>query len=210
VLKVSAIALAGGKSKRLGTDKSLLKIDHEWLLQRILNALATLSDDVFVVANDQEKLAHLAVRVVPDVPPGMGPLGGIYAGLQSMRHERGVFVACDMPFLNLELLRYMILLSADFDVVIPRVGENTEPLHAIYSKACAQPIADLLNRQGRRVIGFFHQVRVRYVEQQEIESFDPQHLSFFNINTVEDLDQMRHLIRRRAKPRSRGKRSPGR
>lgn len=209
MLKVSAIALAGGKSKRLGMDKSLLKIDHEWLLQRILSALAALSDDVFVVANDQEKLAHLAVQVVPDIRPEMGPLGGIYAGLHSMRHERGVFVACDMPFLNLELLRYMILLSADFDVVIPRVGDNVEPLHAVYSKACVQPIADLLDQRGRRVVGFFHQVRVRYVEQQEIEAFDPQHLSFFNINTVQDLDRMRNLLRRKARPRSRDRHSSG-
>jgi len=208
VLKVSAIALAGGQSRRLGTDKSLLQIDQEWLLQRIVRALANLSDDVFIVANDREKFAHLAVPVVPDVRPGMGPLGGIYTGLQSMRHERGLFVACDMPFLNLELLRYMILLSADFDVVIPRVGDMVEPLHAVYSKACAQPIADLLDQRGRRVIGFFHQVRVRYVEQQEIEAFDPQHLSFFNINTAQDLERMQDLARK-AKPRSRGKRSSG-
>jgi len=83
-----------------------------------------------------------------------------------------------------------------------------EPLHAVYSKACAQPIADLLDQRGRRVIGFFHQVRVRYVEQQEIEAFDPQHLSFFNINTAQDLERMQDLARK-AKPRSRGKRSSG-
>jgi len=207
VYEVSAIALAGGQSKRLGMDKSLLKINHEWLLQRILDALATLSDDVFVVANDAQKLAHLTAPIVPDVCPGVGPLGGIYAGLQHMRNSRGLFVACDMPFLNLELLRYMILLSANFDVVIPRVGENVEPLHAIYSQTCTQPIADLLNRQGRRVIGFFHQVRVRYIEQQEIETFDPQHLSFFNVNTAEELDQVRELLRQRAEPRSTGVRS---
>lgn len=209
MLHVSAIALAGGQSKRLGADKSLLKIDNEWLLQRILAALATLSDDVFVVANDAQKLDHLQVPIVPDVRPGIGPLGGIYAGLQHMRHGRGLFVACDMPFLNLQLLRYMILLSADFDVVIPRVGENVEPLHAVYSRACAQPIADLLNRQGRRVIGFFHQVRVRYVEPQEIETFDPQHLSFFNINTPEDLEQVRDLLHRKTRSRSRRGHSPG-
>ncbi len=194
--EVSAVVLAGGKSQRLGMDKSLLRFEGEWLLQRLLGQLATLSTDLLVVANDGEKLASLNVPVVPDARPGMGPLGGIYSGLQTMRCERGLFVACDMPLLNLSLLQYMVRLSPDFDVVIPRVGDETEPLHAIYSKSCLQPIADLLDRGQRRVIYFFDRVRVRYVEPEEIEAFDPDHLSFFNINTLADLQRAQELHRR--------------
>ncbi len=101
--------------------------------------------------------------------------------LLEMRHARGLFVACDMPLLNLELLRYMIPLSTDFDVVIPRIADNVEPLHTIYSKACLRPILDALDRGELRVIRFFPHVRVRYVEQSEIDASDPEHLSFFNI-----------------------------
>jgi molybdopterin-guanine dinucleotide biosynthesis protein A len=194
--EVSAVVLAGGKSQRLGMDKSLLRFGDEWLLQRILSQLATLSADLLVVANDGEKLASLKVPVIPDARPGMGPLGGIYSGLQSMHCERGLFVACDMPLLNLPLLQYMIQLSPAFDVVIPRVGDETEPLHAIYSKACLRPMADLLDRGQRRVIHFFDRVRVRYIEPKEIGLFDPEHLSFFNINTPADLLQAQELIRR--------------
>ena len=190
---ISAVVLAGGKSQRLGMDKSLLRFEGEWLLQRILNQLAALSVDRLVVANDAQKLAPLNVPVVPDARAGMGPLGGIYSGLQAMRCERGLFVACDMPLLNLPLLQYMVRLSPQFDVVIPRVGDETEPLHAIYSKACLQPIADLLDRGQRRVIHFFDRVRVRYIEPQEIETFDPAHLSFFNINTPADLQRAQEL-----------------
>src|SRR5512137_559948 len=120
--EVSAVVLAGGKSQRLGMDKSLLCFEGEWLLQRILRQLATLSQDLLVVADDGDKLAPLDVPIVPDARPGMGPLGGIYSGLQSMRCERGLFIACDMPLLNLQLLQYMVRLSPEFDVVIPRVG----------------------------------------------------------------------------------------
>lgn len=193
--EISAVVLAGGKSQRLGMDKSLLVLDGEWLLQRIVSQLATLSSDVLVVATDGEKLASLRVPIIPDACPGMGPLGGIYSGLRAMRFERGLFVACDMPFLNLPLLRYMIQLSPQFDVVIPRVGDKTEPLHAVYSKACLQPIADLLDRGQRRVIHFFDCVRVRYVEADEIEVFDPDHLSFLNINTPSDLQRAQALLR---------------
>jgi molybdopterin-guanine dinucleotide biosynthesis protein A len=204
--EVSAVVLAGGKSQRLGMDKSLLRFEGEWLLQRILSQLSTLSTDLLVVANDGEKLASLKVPVVPDARPGMGPLGGIYSGLQSIRCERGLFVACDMPLLNLQLLQYMVRLSPEFDVVIPRVGDETEPLHAIYSKACLQPVADLLDRGQRRVIHFFDRVRVRYIEPEEIEVFDPEHLSFFNINTPADLQLAKELSHRatRAEPATPG------
>ena len=189
--------LAGGKSRRLGTDKSLLQIDGEWLLESILRQLATLSQDVLIVAADGEKLPRLGVRVVPDVFPGRGPLGGIHAGLQAMLHPRGLVVACDMPLLNLALLRYMILVSDGYDVVIPRIGQYIEPLHAIYHKACVPHIVDALDHGQHRPAGFLDQVRVRYVDREEIETFDPQHLSFLNINGPDDLEAAERLLRRR-------------
>ncbi len=196
--KVSGVVLAGGQSRRLGVDKALLKLDGEWLLVRILDILAKLSDDLLVVADDGVKLWHVHVPIVPDVRPGLGTLGGIYSGLQAMRYDRGLFVACDMPLLNLGLLHYMVNLSPDFDVVIPRVGGNVEPLHAVYSKACTGPIAGILERRDRRIIHFFDQVRVRYVEEQEVDPFDPQHLAFFNINTPRDLETAQRLLRQTA------------
>jgi len=106
-----------------------------------------------------------------------------------------------MPFLNVHLLRHMILLSQDFDVVIPRIQGKTEPLHALYSRACLSPIEDSFSRGGRRIIAFFSQVRIRYVAQSEIDAFDPEHLSFFNINTPDDLDLAQRSIQREAAPR---------
>jgi len=195
VSEISAIVLAGGRSERLGMDKSLLKVDGESMLERILRTLTGFSDDLLIVADDGERLSELAVRVVPDVRPGMGPLGGLYSGLQAMRCESGLFLACDMPLLNPYLLRYMIILSADFDVVIPRIGDEVEPLHAVYSKGCIGPVESSLDRGERRVIQFFSEVRVRYVEQDEIGIFDPEHLSFFNINTWDDFHEVEALLK---------------
>ena len=192
--EISASVLAGGSSRRLGVDKALLKLCGESLLERILTTLAGLTDDLLVVADNEERFSHLAARTVPDARPGMGPLGGIYSGLRAMHGERGLFIACDMPLLNPYLLRYMVLLSADFDVVIPRVGDEVEPLHAVYSKACIGPIESTLNCDELRVVEFFPEVRVRYVEEHEIDIFDPDHLSFFNINCPADLTRAQELI----------------
>jgi molybdopterin-guanine dinucleotide biosynthesis protein A len=99
-----------------------------------------------------------------------------------------------MPFLNLPLLRYICSLAYNYDVVIPRLEGWTEPLHAVYSQACLPPMARLLEQGKRKIIDFFPEVRVRYVEQQEIDRFDPRHLSFVNVNTPEDWQRVQNLL----------------
>lgn len=196
--EASGIVLAGGQSQRLGTDKAFVKVGGVPLIERVLSQLRELSDDVLIVTNGVESYADLGVRVVRDVWPGMGSLGGIYSGLQATRHERAIVVGCDMPFLDLRLLRFMILLSGDYDVVIPRLDRLLEPLHAVYSRACLGPIEGLLQAGDLRVVGFFGQVRVRYVDQTELAVFDPERLSLFNVNTPEDLGRAQELAGRRA------------
>jgi molybdopterin-guanine dinucleotide biosynthesis protein A len=196
MLTVSGIVLAGGQSSRLGTDKSFVNVNGQSLIEQIVAKLARLSDDVIIVTNSPEKYHHLEVRVVGDIYPGKGALGGIYSGLRAAANTHSLVVACDMPFLDLNLLRYMILLARGHDVVIPRVGGFPEPLHAIYSKSCLEPIDRLLARGGLKIIDFFPEVRVRYVEEDEVDIFDPQHLSFFNVNVPGDLEEMKKLVRR--------------
>jgi len=193
---ISCIVLAGGESKRLGTDKAFLKIGNQILIEGIVEKMAQIGDEVIIVTNSPQRYGHLAARLVGDIYPGTGVLGGLYSGLRAAHSEYGLVVACDMPFLDLRLLRYMILLSPGHDVVIPRVGGLTEPLHAIYSKECLQPIERLLSAGGFKIIGFFPEVRVRYVEEEEIKLFDSQCFSFFNINILEDLEKARSLARR--------------
>jgi molybdopterin-guanine dinucleotide biosynthesis protein A len=196
ILTVSGIVLAGGHSSRLGTDKSFINVNGQSLIEHIVAKLTRLSDDVIIVTNSPDEYDHLEARLVGDIYPGKGALGGIYSGLRAAANAYSLVVACDMPFLDLNLLRYMIILAREHDVVIPRIGGLTEPLHAIYSKNCLEPIDRLLARGGLKIIDFFSEVRVRYVEEGEVDIFDPQHLSFFNVNTPNDLEEMKKLARK--------------
>jgi molybdopterin-guanine dinucleotide biosynthesis protein A len=196
MLTVSGVVLAGGQSSRLGIDKSFVNVNGQPLIEQLVAKLARLSDDVIIVTNSPGKYDHLEARLVGDIYPGKGALGGIYSGLRTAANAYGLVVACDMPFLDLNLLRYMILLAHEHDVVIPRIGGLPEPLHAIYSKSCLEPIDRLLARGGLKIIDFFSEVRVRYVEEHEVDIFDPQHLSFFNVNTPRNLEEMKTLIKR--------------
>ncbi len=193
---LSGIVLAGGKSQRLGRDKALLELEGRTLIAHVLDKLSSLCEELIVSANDVETYAHLPARIVPDVVPGRGALSGIHAGLAAMRNERAIVVACDMPFLNLPFLRYMVSIAPGYDVVVPRPGEDHEPLHAIYAARCVEPIAQLLATGPWRIIELYERVRVREVTAEEVRLFDAD-LSFFNVNTPEEWAKARRLAARR-------------
>jgi molybdopterin-guanine dinucleotide biosynthesis protein A len=180
----------------MGKDKSLLLVRGQPLVARTVDTVSALSDDLIVVANSPARYEalDLQARLVPDEKRGVGALMGLYSGLRAALHPRALVVACDMPFLNIPLLRYMLQLANDHDIVIPRVNSYLEPLHAIYTKNCLPAIKELLDQGRRQIIAFFPEVRVRFVEEAEINRFDPQHLSFLNVNTAEDWQQVQNLL----------------
>jgi len=181
----------------LGHDKALETVGNRSLLEWVVYNLGLLGSDIIIVTAREQSFPQFTgypkLRIVTDTYPGKGPLGGIYTGLAASDSFRNLVVACDMPLLNQALLRYMIQVSADFDLVVPRLGDIVEPLHAVYSKSCLAPVGELLEQGNLRVSELFSLVRVRYVEAEEINRFDPRHLSFFNINTEADLETAREL-----------------
>ena len=191
--QLGAVVLAGGRSSRLGRDKAFLRVNGQFLIERIVDRLAQLSDELIIVANEADKYEQFEAAVVGDTYPGKGALGGIYSGLTAATSSHCLVVACDMPFLNLSLLRYMHGMASDYDVVIPRLGKLTEALHAIYSRDCLPFMDDLLHAGDLRIVNFFSHVRVRYVDRDEVDLFDPEHLSFFNINSQADLIRAREI-----------------
>jgi molybdopterin-guanine dinucleotide biosynthesis protein A len=193
---ISGTILAGGRSTRLGRDKAFLRLDGSTLIERIVDTVAQVSEEVTIVVNDIDAYEGLDARVVTDVYPGKGALGGIFSGLRAASAQHALVVACDMPFLNISLLRYMRELSQEYDIVIPRLGILTEPLHAIYSRVCLPAIERQLRAENLRIANFFAEFRVRYVGREEIEAFDPEHLSFFNINNQSDLARAREIWHR--------------
>ncbi len=199
-MDISCVVLAGGKGLRLGQDKALETIGNKSLLHWVVSYLSLFKSNIIIVTAEKQSLSQLTdypqLRIVTDAYPDKGPLAGIYTGLAASVSLYNLVVACDMPFLNYALLDYMLQISADFDLVIPRLGDMVEPLHAVYSKTCLPPIKSLLEQGNLSIRGLFSLVRVRYVEATEINRFDPEHLSFFNINTEADLDKARQMIKR--------------
>ena len=188
----------GGRSIRLGRDKALEPFGIGNLIERVLSRLSLFKSDIIVVSNAEQSYQPFAqfprLRFAVDIYPGGGPLGGIYTGLAASTTLYNLVIACDMPFLNVNLLGYLVQLAPAFDLVVPRVADFVEPLHAVYSKNCMAPIERLLQQNELQIYKLFPLVKVRYVEAAEIERFDPKHLSFFNINTEADLKKAKALV----------------
>ncbi len=197
-MDVSCIVLAGGRASRLGHNKAQVNIGNKTLFQRVLCGISFINGEVIVVSGGKESFPWLTTqprhRAVTDIYPGKGPLVGIFTGLGVSCSQYNLVVACDMPFLNRGLLRYMTELAAGFDLVIPRLGDMVEPLHAVYSKGCWAPIERMIEQDNLGVNRLLSLVRVRYVEADEIDRFDPAHLSFFNVNTEADLEAARQVV----------------
>jgi molybdenum cofactor guanylyltransferase len=193
---MTSIILAGGKSRRLGQRKALQTILGRTLIQWVIDRLALISTEIIIATAHGEEIpcsSPVPTRAVADIYPDRGPLAGIHSGLTASSCPRAIVVGCDTPFLNVELLRHMSKISPVFDVVVPRIADKVEPLCAVYSRNCLTSVEALLTQNEMRITRLFALVRTRYVEEEEIGCFDPEHLSFINTNSRVDLDAARKL-----------------
>ena len=175
----------------MGTDKAWLDLgDGIPIVRRATAVLATVADEVFVVANDA-RYAELGLRVVADRYPDGGALGGIATAVGAARGDRVLVAACDMPFLSAAVLRLLVDLAPAHDVVVPRVGGEIQTLHAVYARTCLPAMERALASGRLRVISFFDDVRVREVTEDELRAADPELRSFTNVNTPDELEAAR-------------------
>lgn len=187
---VSGIILAGGKSRRYGENKALVKINGIPLIKRVLGVMENLFSSIILITNTPETYSFLNLPMFEDRIKGLGPLGGIYTGLDVISEKAGFFVACDMPFLNPDLIRYQVTARQGYDVVVPTFSGKFEALHALYTQNCLPEIGRMIHAGVYQTIRLFRSVSVRYVEEEEIRRFDPELKSFSNINKPEELRKM--------------------
>ena len=198
---ITAVILAGGQSRRLGRDKAVEPFAGEPLIRRVIRRAseAVSAHHVVVVVADADRAAELPLDddhlVAVDVFPDCGSLGGIYTGLNASPTQWSLVTACDMPFLSAPLLSHLASLRDGFDAVVPVVDGRPEPTHALYTRRCLPPIEARLRTGQLKISGFFDDVAVRYVPENDIREFDPDLLSFFNINRPEDLARAMELAR---------------
>ncbi|HEU4366961.1 MAG TPA: molybdenum cofactor guanylyltransferase [Methylomirabilota bacterium] len=193
-MRVTGVIQAGGKSIRMGgRPKALLELGGRRIIERVLDVVGAVVDDVLIVTNTPELYGFLGVPMVVDAWPEHGSLGGIFTGLAAAPGDAAFTVACDMPFLQRDVARLVVSRAADGDVVVPRVGDQLETLHAVYGKACLPHIEARLRAGRLRIVGFFEDVRVVEIAAVEVARHRPPDVVFMNVNTPEELDRARAL-----------------
>lgn len=199
-LDITGVVLAGGRGSRLGRQKALERVGEKSLIENTIHVLMPLCQEVIVVTSKEQlnsiTSAKLDVKIVVDICPGKAALGGIYTGLANANTQLSLVVACDMPFLNRSLLRYMEEIAPGFDIVVPKIQNKIELLHAVYSQNCLDKIKQLLERNVLQISELLDLVKTRYILDDEVEKYDPEHLSFFNVNTLNDLVKAMDLLAR--------------
>jgi molybdopterin-guanine dinucleotide biosynthesis protein A len=194
-MRITGVIQAGGRSTRMGgRPKALMELGGRRIIDRVVDVVREVADDVLIVTNTPELYASLDLPMVPDAFPDHGSLGGIYSGLRAAAGDVAFTVACDMPFLMTEVARLVTGRAGEADVVVPRVGEQWETLHACYAKSCLGPIEARLRAGQLKIVGFYDEVRVLTIEADEVARFRTPEIVFMNVNTPEELEAARRLL----------------
>jgi len=188
---ISGVILAGGESRRMGSDKSLLPFAGARFIDHVYARLSSLFAEVLIVTNSPELYREIPCAKVPDIYPGQGALAGIHSGVKHASQQQVFVVGCDMPFVVPELVRHLCSKFVHADLLLPISSSGHEPLHALYGKACLPAMERSLNSGKKRIDSFFAQVTLVEIGAAELRQIDPQEGSFRNINTPAEYFQLR-------------------
>lgn len=180
----------------MGENKALKPFLGRPLIQRVIERVAPIADELFVTTNRPREFEFLGVRLIPDLKPGLGALGGLYTALVSAASPFVAVTACDMPFVSVELLQkmYQLIVEKEADLVVARSAEGLEPLHAVYRRlACIPIIASSLEKGQLRISGWFSEARMQILDRAEVEIYDPEGRAFWNLNTPEEFTEAERL-----------------
>lgn len=195
---------AGGQSTRMGSNKAFVDLNGKPMIEHMLERLEPLeAQEIFLVTNTPDEYQHLGLRMVGDMVPDTGALGGIYTAVQQSNTQYTLVLAVDMPFVSASFIQYLIDTIEEseeiYDVIVPRVEGYPQGLHAVYSKRCVPLIAMSLKLKQLKVISFYANVNVRYIDESEYQQLGVDYTTLMNVNTPDDLARARFIAREMAK-----------
>ncbi len=185
---MEAFVLAGGESKRFGENKAMHRAGGEALLDILCGKLSKIFDRVRVIARNRDSIDGTAFEVLEDTRDERCPLTGIYSGLQYLGRGKAFFVACDLPLVRSALVRYIVEESEGVEAVVPRTGKGLEPLCAVYDVSCIEAIRSAFSKGNLRADSFLKSVKTRMLREEELRRYDPEMVSFWNVNRPEDME----------------------
>lgn len=192
-MTVTGVILSGGKSSRMGTDKSLLTLGDKKVIEHIYKELKSCCDDVLVVANDPSPFTFLTNEIVRDRFPGKGPLAGLETAFYYKKADAYIVSACDTPLISRQVYTHLFSRLNDNEAVVPVFNEQTHPLSGIYRRSVLEAVQKQLNKDELKVKSFFKHIEVNYVDDFADISDKVLEKHFFNMNTPSDYEEAKLL-----------------
>ena len=192
----TGIILAGGESKRLNNvEKSNLLVGNKRIIERMMTVFEKLFSEIILVSNRPTSYLEWDTIIVKDLYTKRSSLAGIHSGLFYTKTDHAFIAACDTPFLKLDLVKTVIQnVRQGIDVVLPRTKVGIEPLCAVYSRRCIQAVQNALDRDNLKIRNLFKKLKVKEVPEMTLRKTDPGLVSFFNINTPDDLEKANRMV----------------
>lgn len=181
-MKTTGVILAGGKSSRMKFNKALAVISGKPVFKVILDKFQLYFDETLTISNEPHIYDDFATRVCPDIFPGLGPVAGIHSALYHARHDRVFIMGCDMPFMNMELVSFLLDSLEDYDCVVPELDNKLQPLSAVYSKKCLPVLTDCLENDRLKLIRVFEELNPRVMTDLQLAQFGELREIFMNVN----------------------------
>ncbi|MDE0636264.1 MAG: molybdenum cofactor guanylyltransferase [Candidatus Poribacteria bacterium] len=203
---VTGVILAGGKSRRMGENKALLRLGNRTIIGHVIQRIQPITDELLLITNSPDEYTHLGIAMHKDIIPNAGALGGIHAGLSYASHETVLCVGCDNPFLVPNLLSYLVSALGKYDAVMPWTDKESsaknagaqiilQTLCAVYSKRCLPIIEQMLNESDLRVHALQERANVFALAPEIWKTYDAEGFSFFNVNTPEDFEKAQTMVK---------------
>jgi len=187
-MRTSGVILAGGRSSRMKFNKAFAEIGGRPVINIIIDKFSRLFDETIIISNEPQLYEQLGLDIYPDVYPRMGPVSGIHSGLYHAHYDAAFVSGCDVPFINMELVEYMINNLGDYDSVVPEIDSYLQPLSAVYSRKCLPVLTACLQNNKVKLIRIFEELNAKVLPRYELEKFGIVEEIFLNVNDIEALN----------------------
>lgn len=187
-MEATGVILAGGRSSRMKFNKAFAEIGGRPVIKILIDKFAQLFDETMIISNEPEVYSALGPRVFTDIYPRMGPVSGIHSGLYHARFDRVFVLGCDVPFINMQLVEYMLNALDDYDSVVPEIDSYLQPLAAVYSRKCLPVLTACLETNRVKLIRIFEELNALVLNRDVLERFGVVEEIFLNVNDIQALE----------------------
>lgn len=195
-MNASGVILAGGKSSRMRFNKAFAQISSRPVIEIIIDKFNTVFDETIIISNEPDLYRHFGLKVYTDIYPRLGPISGIHSGLVNAMNDVIFVVGCDMPFINMELVQYMLDQLGDHETVVPSIDSNLQPISAVYSRKCIPLLADCLENDKLKLTLIFKELDAVIINEDILEKFGKIREIFYNVNDLNALEAARQIAGR--------------